>query len=109
MDLLGYFPNTSSYESRWAILCGTIQFVPTFTLTPRLILSLRELYARDLRGRCGGEIDTAFGLTSTCGHSAAASVVMFANGERQDDVLEHGEEIEMEGREIQGSGSGLGV
>ncbi|KAF8135064.1 hypothetical protein EV363DRAFT_1257036 [Boletus edulis] len=38
-----------------------LEFVPIYTLTPRFILSMREMYARDTRRSEG--IDTAFGLS----------------------------------------------
>jgi hypothetical protein len=41
-----------------------LEYVPIYTLTPRFILNLRELYARDVRGRREGKVDTGFGLSS---------------------------------------------
>jgi len=60
---------------------GVAEYVPVFTLVPRFFLSLRELYARDFRGRCGGDIDTAFGFTSA-GDGAVESMVMFVDAEQ---------------------------
>lgn len=40
-----------------------LEYVPMFTLTPRFIVSIRELYARDVQDRRGGGIDTGFGLS----------------------------------------------
>ena len=72
----------------WTIMLLTlIQYIPAFTLVPRFILSLRELYARDLQGRQGGDIDSAFGLTLAPGHDAAGTI-MFADGGQNE-----GEEI----------------
>ena len=71
------------------------------------MLSLRKLYARDLQGRRGSEIDTAFGLTSVSGRGAAASAIMFVDA-MQNEGLEQGEEIQMEEREIRGAGT-IGV
>lgn len=81
-----------------------VEYVPAITLVPRFVLSLRELYAQDLQGRCGSDIDTAFGLTSAVSRGAAASTIMFANG-GQHEALEQGEEIQMEEREISGTGN----
>lgn len=67
-------------EEGWIILIGLLQVIPVFTLVPRFVLSLRELYALDLRGRCGSEIDTDLGLTSQLGHGAVASMVVFSKG-----------------------------
>ena len=47
----------------WQVLTTVIQQTLPFTLFPRLVLSLRRLYMRDLEGRRGSYIDTAFGLT----------------------------------------------
>ena len=70
-----------------------MRYVPIFTLTPRFIMSLRELYARDVQGRRGGGIDTGFGLSSSsCG--AGRMAVMIADLERLEDT----EEIPMEVR-----------
>ena len=66
------------------------QSTPSFTLVPRFILGLRELYARDLQ-RC--EIDTAFGFGSGFGHGAV-SAIMFADG--QLGGVERGDQIQME-------------
>ena len=90
-------------QDGWWLLLGIAENTPPFTLVSRFILSLRKLYARNLRGRRGSNIDTAFGFTS--GYGAAASGIMFADS-GQSDGLEHGEEIQMEEREIHGAGSG---
>lgn len=79
-----------------------LQCIPTFTLVPRFILNLRKLYACDVRGRCGSEIDTAFGLDSAFGHGAAATTLMFADA-GQHEGLEQGEEIRGEGEVYSGS------
>ena len=82
-----------SWNYGWEVVLGTIVgYVPPFVLTPRLVLSLREVYARDLQGRCGSDIDTAFGLTSS-GSAAVTSQIVFADG-GQNVVEEPGEERE---------------
>ena len=53
-----------------------------YTLSPRFILSTRELYARDVQGRCVGGIDTGFGL-SLSGREAAGTIV-FADVEQNE-------------------------
>ena len=84
-----------SWNYEWqVVLVGILEFVPAFVLTPRLVLSLRELYARDLRGRCGSDIDSAFGLTSS-GRGAVGSQIVFAEG-GQNVVGEPGEERDNE-------------
>ena len=84
----------------WWILVLLAEWIPMFTLVPRFILNLRELYARDLQGRRGSNIDTAFGLTSASSHGPVASVIVFA-----EDGQNEGEEIEMEERDIWSAGS----
>ena len=79
------------------ILTSALQQIPPFTLVPRFILSLRELYARDLPGRRGGGIDTAFGLRSGSVYGAAEGVILFADA-RQSEAQEESEKIEMGGR-----------
>ena len=86
------------------ILFEAMEYIPPYTLVPRFILGLRALYARDLPGICGTEIDTAFGLAPASGRVAAASVIMFADAELNEG-LEQGEEIQMEEREIRTAGS----
>lgn len=75
-----------------SIPISIMEYVVMFTLTPRFILNLRELYARNVQGRraSAGGIDTGFGL-STVSSGAGESAVMFADAEG----LEHGEEIAM--------------
>ena len=98
------FTGNVSMDGWRVILLATIQYLPAFTLVPRFILSLRKLYARDLQGRRGSEIDTAFGLTSASGRGAVASAIMFADA-GQNEGLEQGDEIQMEDREIRGTSS----
>ena len=43
------------------------------------ILSLRQLYVCDVRGSCGGDIDTEFGMVSVFGHSDVMSAIIFAD------------------------------
>ena len=56
------------------VLSNVLQYVPMYvlsSLSPRFILNIWELYARDVEGRRGEGIDTGFGL-SLSGHDAAA-------------------------------------
>ncbi|KAF8551869.1 hypothetical protein OG21DRAFT_221595 [Imleria badia] len=43
---------------------GVAASVPVYTFTPRFVMDIRELYVLDLQGRCGGDLDTGFGLSS---------------------------------------------
>ena len=70
-----------------------LQYVPMFTLTPRFILSIRELYALDVQGRRGGGVDTGFGL-SLSGREADETRRVFANVEQNEGLsVEDVEEI----------------
>ena len=84
------------------MLLAMTPYITLYPLVPRFILGLRAVYARDLRGRCGGEIDTAFGLNSVSDR-AVASMIMFADA-GQNEGSEQGDEIQMEDREIRGAG-----
>ncbi|KAF8135144.1 hypothetical protein EV363DRAFT_1557624 [Boletus edulis] len=77
LAVAGEFP-TGGWQM---ILSIILEYVPIFTLTPRFILSIRELYARDVESRCGEWIDTAFGLSSS-GHRTSGTMVLFVNIER---------------------------
>ncbi|KAF8135107.1 hypothetical protein EV363DRAFT_1213141 [Boletus edulis] len=74
----------------WVIL----QYVPVYTLTPRFILSVRALYAHEVKRERGGGIDTGFGLPSLGGRSAG--VILFADAEQNEEGMEAIEEIPLE-------------
>lgn len=90
--------STIPSDGFWQLL-NVLEYVPPFTLVPRFILSLRALYARDLQRIRGGDIDTAFGLTSRSGYDVAASAIVFAEaGENEGLVQSEGEVIQLEER-----------
>ena len=64
------------------------------TLTPRFILSIRALYARDVRGRQGYGIDTGFGFSSL--DAGGGSAMVFADI-RENEDSQQVEEIPMAG------------
>ena len=76
-----------------------------FTLSPRFILSIRELYARDVQGRRGEGIDTGFGLSS--GRGAGRSAFAFADVE-QNEGSEDIEEVPRGVATTSSSSSGAG-
>ena len=76
INVLVVLGNLPTGESQ-LIAIAVLQYVPIFTLTPRFIMSIRELHARDVQGRRGDGIDTGFGLSSSPG--AGGIAVMFAN------------------------------
>jgi len=76
------------------IVIAVLQYVPIVTQTPRFIMGIRELHARNVQGRRGGGIDTGFGLSSPI-RSAGGMTVIFADV-GQIGGLEDVEEIQME-------------
>ncbi|KAF8126724.1 hypothetical protein EV363DRAFT_1173824, partial [Boletus edulis] len=58
--------------------------VPLFTLTPRFVMNIRELYVRDAQGRWDRDIDTGFGLSNGAGGGVGVSTtigtIAFAEG-----------------------------
>ncbi|KAF8128540.1 hypothetical protein EV363DRAFT_1221139 [Boletus edulis] len=86
-----------------ALPVGILENVPVFALTPRFILSLRALYAREGQGR---DIDSEFGFTSVDVRSVGGIAFARADaGQSEEDVLEHDEDIQLVERETQ---SGVG-
>jgi len=75
------------------IVVYILAFVPTFVLTPRFIISIRELYAHDSRGRRGE--GTGFGLSTLSGRGSPGTAIVFAEVE-QNETLEDVQEIAME-------------
>lgn len=98
LGMLTAVANMSGDDRWWVVLAGTMEYVPAFTLTPRLILSLRAFHERDVRGRCGSEIDIAFGFASASFHDSVASAITFADAGGNDEAQggEQGKEIQME-------------
>ncbi|KAF8553295.1 hypothetical protein OG21DRAFT_1485495 [Imleria badia] len=79
----------------WKVVVLVIlEYVPIYTLTPRFILNMRELYAHDVQGRRGEGIDTGFGV-SLSGRDAGGMEMVFADVE-QNEELDDVEEIPME-------------
>ena len=59
LNLLGELPSGG-----WSLLLTFLLVVPVYTLTPRFILRIRELYARNVQGTRGEGIDTGFGWSN---------------------------------------------
>ena len=49
--------------------------LPLYTFTPRFVINIRELYALDIEGRRGGDIDAGFGLSSRASRSVGSLTV----------------------------------
>lgn len=81
----------------WQIIfVGFVETVPIATMAPRFVLSMRELYARDVRGGRRDGIDTGFGFSALASHGTSRSAMVFADGGQRNEDL-NGEEIPMEG------------
>lgn len=93
MNLLVGFgmPLTRAGQATAAI----VEYLPVCTLTPRFILSVRELYARDLEGRSFG-MDTGFGLSSLSGAGASRTTLVFVGSGQDEEAIEQDEDIPME-------------
>jgi len=82
----------------WQIIfIGFVETVPIATMAPRFVLSMRELYARNVRGGRGHGIDTGFGFSALTGHGTSRSAIVFADSGRRNEDLD-GEEMPMEER-----------
>ena len=83
LSVSGNFPTVG-----WlACLLTIVECVPMFTLSPRFVMSIRELYARDIQGRRDEGIDTGFGLLSS-GRGAGGTAIMFADVEPNEEDIE---------------------
>ena len=76
-------------------LLAILGYVPMYTLTPRFILSIRELYKHDVQGGPRDGIDTGFGLSSAGYGAGDGTAIVFA-GAAQSGEPEDLEEIPME-------------
>lgn len=84
--------NKVTTEGWQTIPMALAMFLPIPTLTPRFVLSMRELYGRTIRGGGRRGIDTGFGLSTLSSSSHGLSTaIAFADS----DELEYGEEIQM--------------
>ena len=84
LNLLGELPTGG-----WSLLFPFLFYAPVYTLTPRFILKIRELYAHKAQDTRGEEIDNGFGL-STVGSGVIETEIAFAdlpNEGFEDDVL----------------------
>lgn len=104
---ISVLPTESTFSSYALLITGVVSNIVVITMTPQFIISLRELYDQDLRGRWEG-IDTGFGVLSrpAASTNAAMSAIAFANtssvqGESQ--VVEV--DIEVNRLEVLGDGT----
>ena len=105
---------TITLDSASQLVLTLLYYTTICPLMPRFIISMRELYDRDLRGRWQG-IDTAFNISSQPGvysGNAAVSAIQFADAApgRGEDQEAEGEADDFEGirLETRMSGDGMG-
>ncbi|KAN0081320.1 hypothetical protein V8E55_008944 [Tylopilus felleus] len=94
LSTLGKLPT----EGAGWIIATILQYVPLFTFTPRFVISMRELYARDTQGRVSG-VDNAFGLSALSGRDTFGTMV-FAEVEQEQNEGTAAEEVPVEEVEI---------
>jgi len=76
------------------VVLSLLEVIPIATLTPRFILSMRELYARSVHGGRADNIDTGFGLATLSDPGMSGSTMVFAESEGNGGS-NHGESIAM--------------
>ena len=86
---------TNPLTTTWLVVLGLLSVVTLYPVIPRFVLSVRELYERDSRGRWQG-IDTGFGVSSRtfAERDPVVSDIAFADVRRGRD-LEGDEEIQL--------------
>jgi len=84
----------------WLLILEFFYYITMFLMGPRFVISMRELFDKDSRGRLEG-IDSAFGISSSSGDAAgrdtSVSEIRFA-GVSSHPGEEGGEEIQLEAR-----------
>jgi len=77
-----------------------MECVPISTLTPRLILNIREMYARSIYDGRGHGIDTGFGLITLSSHGESCSSIAYGDGGESEGVEHDREDIPMQMRTV---------
>ncbi|KAF8427615.1 hypothetical protein L210DRAFT_3565041 [Boletus edulis BED1] len=69
------------------LVLSTFPFIIFYVLVPRFIISIRELYHRDIHGR-RSHVDTGFGVQSrsSAGPDATVSAMVFVDGNQGPEV-----------------------
>ncbi|KAG9309465.1 hypothetical protein JVU11DRAFT_10434 [Chiua virens] len=95
IDLLGNTGRIPGSGWQYIFTC-ILADVPAYTLTPRFIISLREMYANDVQGRSSCGIDSGLGLStfSSC-DSVSTEPIKFVT-DAQFDVTENIEADDMQ-------------
>jgi len=97
-----------TFNSTLLLVLVTLSYTTLCPIMPRFIISVRELYDRDLRGRWQG-IDTGFGVASKSisSENAAVSAIQFADaaprqeeGQVAEGAIDDSEAIRLETRAV---------
>lgn len=75
LNLLASF-NMLPNEAWFTILYLPAELVPAYTLTPRFILSIRELYAQSIQSGHSTRMDSGFGLSGGSGVTTTGMTTM---------------------------------
>ncbi|KAF8119164.1 hypothetical protein EV363DRAFT_1593394 [Boletus edulis] len=83
-DVLSF--TQTQYNTAASILLATFPYIIFYTLIPRFIIGIRELYDRDTHGRF--HIDTGFGVRSrsSVGLDTTVSAMVFVDGDQGPEV-----------------------
>ena len=86
---------SETFSSTAVLILSVLSFITIAPMSPRFIISIRELYDRDLRGRWNG-IDSGFGVSSqaVANEDAVVSAIAFADvnpGQEEAQAIEGGE------------------
>jgi len=83
-----------------AIVLLIASTIPIYTLTPRFVMNIRELYIRDMQGHRNNDIDIGFGFSSRAGQGMGASTTLgtiaFAEGSATMELEDREEIAEVE-------------
>jgi len=80
MSTLYIFGTISTVGPKQSVPLFLVAYIPIPTLTPRFILSIREMYARSIYGGTGHWIDSGFGLAALSSFGVSRSSIVFAGG-----------------------------
>ena len=96
------FQGTSSAQTISMLLLQSLGYMYYGPFIPHLIISVRELYDRELHGRLQG-IDTGFGVLSqpTPSVNVVVSAIVFADGTPEQDLAAAGDADDSESEAIQ--------
>jgi len=83
-------------EGWFTILYLPAELVPAYTLTPRFVLSIRELYVRSIENGHSSKIDAGFGLSGRFGTTTTGTTTMAFEDSVANIGLEETEEVPLQ-------------